>query len=95
MGHVTFEPAPRLKSVDETRQSATRKWLVGVWAISTAAATTGWWAGLLGCLLFSGIRPALETGYQPISLTPEQIIIPHRAKLISSATDMRSPTPRG
>jgi hypothetical protein len=46
MGHVTFEPAPRLKSVDETRQSATRKWLVGVWAISTVAATTGWWAGL-------------------------------------------------
>jgi len=44
MGDVASEQA--LRSVDNKGRPAKRKWLVGVWVVSTALATTGWWAGL-------------------------------------------------
>jgi len=47
MSDAAFEQTPPLiTSVDEMTEPAKRKWLVGVWAISTVVVTTGWWSGL-------------------------------------------------
>jgi hypothetical protein len=47
MVDVAFEQArPPVNLAEKKRQPSKRKWLVGVWAISTVVATTGWWASL-------------------------------------------------